>query len=98
MSDNTTVATLHPPLIKELTYKLFAASTIHDGYGDYLEYTRNWIYGAADRHYEALIKRDGIPRDQTVLKLLCELAVVRALAEWYEVREQTPPMPSIKQL
>ena len=60
-----------------------------------LDYIAGWVSGAAENEYRKLLKRDGLPRDPRVIKLLCELAVMRALIRWHEIRDRPPPMPSI---
>lgn len=64
----------------------------------YLEYVAGWIEGRSEEEYKDLVRRDGLPSDTGVVKLLCELAIMRALVRWHEVRDRPPPMPTIDAL
>ncbi len=91
--------TVIPALLAEMSKKIVNPTQTDNGRNkEYLSYVAGWIQGAAEGEYKALLQRDGIPQDPRVVNLLCELAVMRALVRWHEVRDRPPPMPSIDAL
>jgi hypothetical protein len=69
----------------------------NEGWADYV---RGWIRGRAEEEYKTLAVRErhrGSPVGQ-VTKLLCELAVARAIIRWHEVKDEPPPKPEIRSL
>ena len=88
-----------PALLEEMARKISDSSLAEDEqHKKYLEYVAGWIQGAAENEYKELLTRDGIPEDPRIVKLLCELAVMRAVVRWHEIRDRPPPMPSIANL
>lgn len=99
MSDSVSEKVLLPGLLEEMAKKISDSSLTEDEHHkDYLDYVAGWIVGAAGSEYESLLARDGIPEDPRAVKLLCELAVMRALVRWHEIKDVPLPMPSISNL
>lgn len=91
---------LIPAQISELAQKIAGTQQFDedDIRRDYLEYAAGWITGAAEREYRTLIAQGSFPDDARVVGLLCELAVMRGLVRWHEIKDRPPPMPSISNL
>ena len=88
--------TIIPSLLGEMAGQVAnAKGASNQKHADYLAYVAGWIRSVAEKEYKQLLARDGLPTDARVVKLLCELAVMRALVRWHEVRDKPPPMPSI---
>lgn len=97
MSDEVDVVI--PLQLKESVDKLMDGLIVPgDKYAERMAYIGGWILGGAKKHYRDLVQRDGLPEDPKVIRLLCEIAVLRALVEWHEVRDRPPPMPTIANL
>ena len=89
---------LVPPQLEEMVAKLFLPLDVPEQHERRIAYDHGWIKGCASTEYAKLVQRDGIPSNPHVVKLLCELAIMRALVRWHEIRSQPPPMPSIRSL
>lgn len=88
--------TIIPALLGEMAKKITNPSQATNGrHAEHVAYVSGWIRGRSEEEYKDLVRRDGLPSDPRVVKLLCELAVTRALVRWHEVRDRPPPMPSI---
>lgn len=92
------VGSVIPPHIKSMVDRILEPMSVNPRFGDYRDYLRGWLETRAEKEYEELIKRDSIPSDPLVVRLLCELAVARALVQWHEVRDEPPPKPSLSNL
>ncbi len=91
--------TIIPALLAEMASKVADVSqTDNKRHQEYLSYVSGWVQGKAKDEYKELLKRDGLPEDPRIVKLLCELAIMRALVRWHEVRDRPPPMPTIDAL
>jgi hypothetical protein len=85
-----------PAQLGEMIKRLSGGSPAEDErYQEYLDYVAGWVAGRAHKEYAKLVARDGLPQDPRVIALLCELAVMRALVSWHEIRDRQPPMPRI---
>lgn len=98
--EESEVEVLIPPHLEEMVDKMFAAIPTPKNGGNErkLAYERGWIGEASRRYYRDLVRREGIPSDPLVVKLLCELALMRGLVEMHEVKSEPTPIPSIKDL
>jgi hypothetical protein len=92
------IAVVIPPQIEEMIERMMSALDIPEQHEALMAYTSGWILGSAKKEYRLLVQRDGVPDDPRVIKLLCELALMRGLVKWHEIKDRPPPMPSIKNI
>lgn len=84
-----------PQMLARMVNELIPQNIENPRHAENLRYINGWIQGAAERNYRELIKRDGNPDDPRAIKLFCEIAMLRGLVEWHEIKDQPPPIPSI---
>lgn len=92
------IEVIYPPLLREMIDRIMKNPLEAGHHKSLTEYNGGWLLGAAEREYCSLLSREEVPPDPRVVRLLCEIAVLRALIGWHEVRDRPPPMPSIKDL
>ncbi|MDB5195111.1 MAG: hypothetical protein JWO84_295 [Parcubacteria group bacterium] len=99
LMSETNAKALIPPQLEEMVDAIMNGLVVPgDRHATLMAYTGGWLRGRAREEYKELCERDGIPEDGRVVKLLCELALMRALVKWHEVRDRPPPMPTIDSL
>jgi hypothetical protein len=86
-----------PPMLEDMCKRVSGAdrADVSERERENLRYIGGWIFGAAQKEYGSLLEREGLPGNPAVIKLLCEIAALRGLVRWHEIRDRPPPMPSI---
>lgn len=64
------------------------------------EYNSGWIRSSAEAEYRSLAVREHYKgnTDQQVARLLCELAIAYAINKWYQIKDEPPPVPNMKNI